>query len=413
MKALQLALIAWSMTMTFGLEAPNTPAQTARGDIILGVTGNGAKDGRLFSIDRATGAVATIVSSMAAPSCVRMAPDNVTMVVPTSGVGSGARVLRVLPQGIVTTQTWFGATVMDMDLDENHEWICVGLMLGHGLFAVDDRSGIATTISRQLYSGMAIVRESGFDYVTSYWQTPKSQLFATDRRGVISTLFGAAPALGLLDVELRPQSGDLILGGLSAPEIRSYSPAGRLRALGTFASVRKLRVDKDDTLWAAGSSGGDVAVMRFDLQTNTILTIHRVQSAPSSLFWASALDIYGNRPLHCERILNEVHISVRPDAAALGASYQLAASFGRRPGVQFSNGNLLSLDVTDPLFAITATSQASAVFFSFFGYLTGPAQAVIRLPQVPRLGLTVFVSGVYLPRGAAGPQTLNTHWFVL
>ena len=99
-----------------------------------------------------------------------------------------------------------------------------------------------------------------------------------------------------------------------------------------------------------------------------------------------------------------------------GADYYLAASTARRPGLQFANGEWLDLNVTDPLFHLTARNLAPAIFAGFQGQLDafGDATATVNIPSgLPKQNdLAIFVAGVIVQKGQV-IQVTNSHWFTL
>lgn len=388
-------------------------AQVHHGHVILGVSSASRNQAHVLSIDPTSGRQATILTTMIGVNCIRMSPDNDSLTVAFYSGGGPGTIARVFPNGTTVPLNWVGAVVSDMELDGDNEWYCAGLLAGHRLFTVHDPSGIPTTISKQRALSMAVVEEQGLRYAgAARYVVP--QLFFTDRQGRITTMIRSTPQLELTDVELRPRTGELVLGGVTAPELRTLTQSGLIVPLGTFPQVQAIRVGADDTMWVSGfPTTGNPAVMRFDLQTQTVLTVHSVAAAPGALL--TGLEIYGRRLLRCEkRSVNTIDVVLAANTSFWGRQYQLAASLGRRPGVRLPAGEFLSLDVTDGLFALSARNLAPTIFSNFSGRVPRVGvRATINLPPgTPRLGIPVFVSGVI--HGLSRPATaLNTHWFRL
>jgi hypothetical protein len=164
----------------------------------------------------------------------------------------------------------------------------------------------------------------------------------------------------------------------------------------------------------------DNALLHYDLSGNTVLSIVRLKGLPGQSWVITGLEVYGSHALTCNGTggpSSTIRISLSSRrAAAAGASYQLALSFSRRPGLALPGGEWLHLNVVDDLFLLTAQNKAPTVFQRFAGTLniSGQASAVVQLPpKMPgKLGITVFCAGViYTTAGVV--QVTNTHWFEL
>ena len=255
-----------------------------------------------------------------------------------------------------------------------------------------------------------------------------------DRSGTLTTVFDAPVALRRLSsLALEPRTGDLITcdydGPNSSPtepgggvEINRVSPAGQLTSLYGFVSPNAIKINPDDTCYVAGYvflPSLQNAVLHYDLAQGAALTILTLPTVSSSIWAISGIEVYGSRVLTCRgptatsRTI-QIHLKSQRNAAS-GASYQMACSFGRRPGVKLGNGERLHLNVTDSLFAATVSNLLPFVFENFVGVLDpfGAATARVKLPPgfPSNLGLTVFCAGVIFNTNVV--QVTNTHWFEL
>jgi hypothetical protein len=161
-------------------------------------------------------------------------------------------------------------------------------------------------------------------------------------------------------------------------------------------------------------------IRRYDLSTGAVLATYQFPQVSINAWATYGMTVYGRRVVTCRgqggpgAKINVVVQSQR--ASAGGASYQLACSLGRRPGVTLPNGERLMLNVTDPLFFLTSTNQIPTIAQQFSGTLdaSGRAVATVALPgNLPaNLGVTVFCGGV-IYAGANIVQVTNIHWFEL
>jgi len=156
------------------------------------------------------------------------------------------------------------------------------------------------------------------------------------------------------------------------------------------------------------------AALEIDLATNAVLaTVSTGLTAGGPL----GIEVYGRRTMVCRQAGATVSVKVQSrDPRAGNADYALAASLARRPGIRFANGEWLDLNVTDPLFFVSALGLAPSIFTGFQGRLDakGDANAQVIIPSwLPKMNdLPVFVAGIIVQEGQV-IQVTNSHWFVL
>jgi hypothetical protein len=369
---------------------------------------------------------------------VRMAPNNTDLVVSETDY-SLSRMINIDPGGNGTTiANYLPGGIQGFELDGDDTWIVAASSTS--LLGVNHSTGKWTPyVLLALYptfNEVCILREQGIHYVVANFVTstlkPEVKLYSADRQGLTTTLMltTGEPLLRLCGIEVDPKSGDFITTDFDGPssstlepggvEVNRVTVGGKITTLATFA-VNGAKVNQENTFWAGGlvrgSSASTAAVMKFDMSTNTVLTIVQLPTLPSSLP-ISTVEVYGSHPLTCNGQGGPgaaIQVSLNSQrSTAGGAAYQIACSFGRRPGLRFRNGEWLHLDLTDSLFFLTAQNLAPTIFQQFAGTLSpfGSATARIKLPASfpANLGLTVFCAAViYTPQGVV--QVTNTHWF--
>ena len=106
-------------------------------------------------------------------------------------------------------------------------------------------------------------------------------------------------------------------------------------------------------------------ILKLDLRggVSTMIPVPTLAPNPTPpLTWLEGMEIYGSRKLVCNgagKPGTSIRITLssrRPGDA--NKDYALACSFRRWPGMQFANGEWLNLDVTDPLFFMSALGLA-------------------------------------------------------
>jgi len=224
------------------------------------------------------------------------------------------------------------------------------------------------------------------------------------------------------NIQLDPRSGDYVYVFTDIRLLRT-GKNGLTSTITTLTGFlgNRVRITQDNHLWIAGFmnlSPVKQGILKFDLTRNAVVTILSLPAAFTSTI--TGLDVYGSRPLMCTQMQSSpwtvtVNVQSRHTQAA-GASYVLAASPARRPGVKFSNGEWLDLDVTDPLFRTTASGLLSQYFRNSCGILDANGNATAKVvipPGLPGMNdMAIFVAGV-IYKGSNVIQVTNTHWFVL
>lgn len=228
-------------------------------------------------------------------------------------------------------------------------------------------------------------------------------LFKASESGLIGTLTTAS----ITAVDVDPVSGHyLVLLPQGAVHLRDKQGAILYTILAT--SGLGLCVNNDRTAWITASGGA----FKVDLATGSVTTMFSGPTGPG-------IAVYGSRRLACAGLGRPgATVSVRlqsrkPNDA--GKPYVLACSLARRPGLSLSSGAWLNLDITDPMFFLTAMNRAPTIFKNFRGTtnVAGNAFASVNIPSSfpSNTNLTVFVAGVILDPTGAIQTVTNTHWF--
>jgi hypothetical protein len=441
---------ALPLVMAVMLAAIAIPAQPIDGNIVMSLidTTNSAnpQNGVIVYFDTLHPNTLTTMAVNATPSSfhnwVLMAPDNRDLVVAEASSGfTFANLVRFDPGGMPTTiAANLPGYINGFELDGDNTWICASA--SNYVFGVNHTTGatatyVSSTFAYPYFNEIAILREQGLHYVVANFTQSTGlypKIFATDRSGIITTLLYTAgqPLLELCGIEVDPRRGDFITLDFCGPlqtgtrlepngvEVNRVSLGGQITQLVNFG-VNGGKIAQDDTIWLGGLVFGTAfntpALMQFDLATSTVITTYTFQSLPNSLP-ISGVEIYGSHALTCSgqggpgaTIALDINSQNR---FAGGAGYQIALSFGRRPGVKLPNGEWLHLNVLEGLFSLTAQNLAPMIFRNFSGTLDvlGSARASIQLPgYFPKnLGITVFAAAViYNLQGVL--QVTNTHWF--
>jgi hypothetical protein len=366
---------------------------------------------------------------------VRMAPDNTDLVM---GVWSetlvqpASNLVELSPGGQTSWVCPWGLPGRPEDFEFDHDgtwtitingWmntLAVSLLAG-----VDHGRGSLVAYLAKLappyrFEELAIDREL---HAGLYCLYSGGDFMWVDRQGTVAS-FGrsAIPGSSVGGMDLQGRTGDYLAFSWApwGEYLYRVSKAGRSTLLGSFLALgywrsAGVRILQDDTAWIGAAN-----LLRFDLSTNTVTTLVKV-STPWGGF-ATGVEVYGWRRLVCHQppsapSVVTVNVQSRNPAAA-GASYILAASPGRRPGLKLPNGEWLDLDVTHPLFLLTAQNLAPRMFVAFQGVLdqNGNNSKPIRVnipPGLPKLsGMAIFVAGVIHKAGQV-IQVTNSHWFVL
>jgi hypothetical protein len=394
---------------------------------------------------------ATVTTLATAPSThshrfVRMAPDNRDVVVGWSSISSPDTLAFIKPGGAqVPFQSSLPGHPAAFELDHDSSWIVTtNILLGspHGTYmrslvrvdahgASSPRQVIVShgdPLSIHTFGDLAIDRDpgAGAPYcVAKTWNVPsfsRGEILKVDRSGRVTTLPWMS-WLAAYAIELHPRTGDYVVSYRFADNgayLACVSKGGTIRTrLNAMGQADAARILQDDTVWFAGASNQG-QFLHYDLKGNAVISQFGAPGQPH----ITGLEVYGSRRLHCYQGPSStpgtwagVDVHSRNPAAA-GASYILAASPARRPGVTLPNGEWLDLDATHPLFLATALNLLPQTFVNFRGTLDqqGNCTRPIRVnfpPGLPRLGnMAIFVAGV-IYKGSTVIQVTNTHWFVL
>lgn len=407
------------------------PAQINDGDIVYSGISLTGQQGMLWRFDPMTQSVTTITSQFTANNHlyqVDMAADNTQLLVSqTRDTLLFSDLYHVQPNGsAVTLAQNVPEWITGMDLDGDDNWI-VTTDIG-GIFQVNRVSGQVTTLvpapATDDYEGIAIVREGGVKYAVAnlFATAPAPAVYNMDRTGLLGTIVPAGPNLiDIYDINYAATTGDLFASDFTVGVSR-VTLGGTVSSLVPFDDAEGVRILPDNTMYIIGNatvaSVLENTIQRWDLTTNTAVSTWQLPQTPLSAWFTYGLAVYGSRVLTCTGTPmpgGSVPVAVKSHrAAAANANYQLAISFGRRPGVTLPNGERLMLNVTDPLFLLSANNALPGITVGFSGTLDafGRGAGTVNIPATlpANLGITIFVGGViYNASGVV--QVTNVHWF--
>jgi len=384
----------------------------------------------------------------------RMAPNNrdiVTATLKSASTSQNNVVMGMSPTGALGTITSVpgGASPHGFELDDDG-WVMTGNDAQQSHLWSIRNNRITTLFSRKrqstglwgdVFFDVAIDRDfwsaGAPPYVISLWQdstvSATSRLLHADRRGVVSTVYAGTgdPLRYLQWVELDPATGDYLVCGVPATSLGHLCFVGLVSKTGaTITTLQQgtsgipwpfqAKILQDRTAWVSGYTNASFVRFGFyRIDLNAGGKVITMVSGPSTASgsWALGLEVYGSRRVVCAKASpSTIEVDVHSAPAAPGSSYQLAASFSRRPGLRLPNGEWLHLDVlSDPLFTITARNLLPTIFERFQGTLDafGDARARVIIPApLVGQGFVIFVAGVIYDRQPGALQVTNTHWFV-
>jgi len=411
------------------------------GDLVVAVGGtNGGYTAFLSPTNPGT---LTILSS--APwipggnSWVRMDSNNSDLMVcemdRTTNPYSGT-FLRIGPGGQRTTISSLG-TVMSDGFELDHDgWIACARIVPTNPTRINRLlhvvPGSLTTLTTcwslpmtVYFNEMAIDRDPGASapYVLATCCCSVSSIYPlilrADRKGTLTTILTTltSSCRDFRCVEVDPRSGDFLLIESNLGLVRMDKTCTRQKTLMPGLIASALKIGQDDHVWIAANK--PERILKYNLSSNTVVATYPTGLPPSGQA-LQGIDFYGSRPLVCNQIAPaRVTVNVQsrnPMAGAQGTGYALAVSLARRPGVRFPHGQWLDLDVTNPLFLMSALNMfPRTILNGFTGKLSvqGNATASVSIPAaLVGSGVPVFVAGVIF--NAAGVfEVTNTHWFVM
>jgi len=426
--------------------SPVATAQPAYGDLVLSVGETTAWSGVTgYVTPRRPGTLIPLVATRTGyHNWVGIAPDNTDIVFSHNSHSNWQSDLRsVTPGGIVTTLAANLPMQLDaFELDHDDTWVVAGksntqsLLYGvtHSARTVH-RYVQATLASGGRFNAMGIDRDPGSHPGASlpyalltccHTSSPGPVFVRADRHGSLVTLTTEPGNPPYLCVHLHPRSGDLIVGlggtGPSNPgAVFRMNKAGGRTTLIPFGA-NAVKILQDNTAWfahagACATSPPCGTVVHYDLSHQAVLGT--VATGIPATSFLSGVDVYGSRNLVCNQVSPgtvQVHVQSRhPYVVPRSTQYHLAASLALRPGLRFPNGEWLDLDITSPLFLLSAQGLLPGLFGNFQGILGagGNATATVAIPAALQgLGVTVFVAGVIHDQGRVIEVT-RSHWFVL
>ncbi len=293
------------------------------------------------------------------------------------------------------------------------------------ILGVDHSTGVITTFTQfntnPGFNEITIDRDPGshpggdLPYVIVTWSP--AWMLRANRLGTMTTLAMAPGIQGFYAVEVHPRSGDYIVGGSTG--LLRVDKMGAMNTLYYPSIPNAIKITQDDFAWVVHVTAPPAhSILKYDLSQKAVVTMF--SSGVPQGQGITGIEVYGSRSLVCRQAptapgVVTVNVQSR-DSLAAGASYILAASPARRPGMKFPNGEWLDLDVTHPLFITSALGWAPGTFQDFQGTLDskGNASAQVNIPPgLPKMNdMAIFVAGV-IYRGTNILEVTNTHWFVL
>jgi len=412
------------LILVLGTAVGSTPAQPQNGDLIYSA---GGFTGYLNPARPGTIAMLTPVPTGFFHTGIRMAPDNTNLVAgegTTTTTPWSGHLVMISPNGTKVTKspTLEGKAFC---LDHDDKWI-VGYAnhpspSKNFLYSIDHTTAAVVTYwtgpVTNAVNAAAIDRDPGssLPYVIALGGMSTPHIMRADRQGNTTVIVSSSPTPFYTCIEVHPRSGDYILGCWSFGGVTRMTKAGVQKILATGFNVNAIKVTQDDLAWCAIEDPyGRPAALKIDLAQNAVLaTVSTGLTAGTPL----GIEVYGSRTLVCNQVsssMAKVQVqSHHPQAA--NAAYVLAASLARRPGIRFGAcGEWLDLNVTDPLFFVSALGLAPSIFSNFQGRLNPlrNASAQVNIPSGLPSGVTVFVAGIIIQNGQV-IQVTNSHWFVL
>jgi len=435
------------MLLVLVVGAGSAAAQPMNGDLIITYSDNSTfTTGNMLILKPQSSIVTTLTLPPAGYAFARvtMAENNTDLIcVTASGLYAPARkdnlVLQVDPSGAYTTRTMIQGKGNGYGIELDHDgWILAMYEASNDGLACLQGNTMSTLWSKPRnvnwgwFANMTMDRDPGSPpyVIARRWgssSTLTPRLLGVDRKGIVSTLYSNVGDFfdALSSIDLDPATGDyLVCVGPTGTSVHSLvalfnknrSKITTLQGASTIPFPYAAKIGQDRKAWIArGDVAKGIVISQLDIQKNQIT---RTLIVNNPLVFPTDIEIYGSRVLTCRQpVATPLTVTVdvmSHHTMAPGAQYVLAASFGRRPGVQFASSEWLHLNVTDPLFALTALNLAPSIFTGFRGTLDpfGRATATVNLPKGLPASLTVFVAGLIL-KGANIIQVTNTHWFVL
>jgi hypothetical protein len=365
------------------------------------------------------------VNNMSRFAQIRMAANNHDLVVCNQDPLSRS-LITVTPAGVLTSinVTSLPGNPTDLELDHDGVWAVTMNDQNRILGGVSNSDGSVMTFWSSTASppldALAIDRDPNMPEYCLGPRTINSQWYVlTADRGRSPGTLVVRNANSLDLIELDPRTGDYIVADTApspyAVRLLRIRKSGKVATVyqraGYAVNFESARIMQNGNIWLAPG----LEMLELDLSNGAV-----VRSLPLPVSYIEGLEVYGYRRLVCCQPPSSpttVTVNVQSrNAAAPGASYILAASFARRPGMSFANGEWLDLNIADPLFLATASDHLPGIFQGFRGTLDPNGNATAKVvvpPGLPRLNdMAIFVAGVIY----TGPniiQVTNTHWFVL
>jgi len=414
------------LILVLGTAVGSTPAQPQNGDLIYSA---GAFTGYLNPAQPGTIAMLTPVPTGFFHTGICMAPDNTNLVAgegTTNTTPWSGNLVMITPGGTkVQVTKALGLAGKLFHLDHDNKWI-VGYAnqpspSNNFLYSIDHTTGaVATYWTRTVTNAVnaaTIDRDPGssLPYVIALSGMSTPHIMRADRQGNTTVIVNSSSTPFYTCIEVHPRSGDYILGGWSLGGVTRMTKAGVQKILATGFNVNAIKVTQDDLAWCAiEDSYGRPAALKIDLAQNAVLA---TVATGLTVGMPLGIEVYGSRTLVCNQVSSStVKVNVQSHHPQAGnAAYVLAASLARRPGIRFGAcSEWLDLNVTDPLFFVSALGLAPSIFSNFQGRLKslGNASAQVNIPSGLPSGVTVFVAGIIIQNGQV-IQVTNSHWFVL
>ena len=312
-------------------------------------------------------------------SWVRMAPNNSDVVTGECYRFFQNSLVEIQPNGTRRSIAFFGGDYFSgFELDHEGRWILARQPYGtsslffHGVHHASGAVNTFFTCNYTWANDLAVGGEPGgpaFAVSATRCDSTKCTwgLVQHDRRGAHQWL-PVSPAGWGGAIEIHPRSGDYFLAyyletNASTARVARVSRTGRVTLLHSFPGTAA-RITQDDHAWISGPSH----LLKYDISGNAVVTLI---PAPQYHSFGTGIEVYGSRRLVCEgtgKPGTSVKVTLQSRKAGDGnRAYILACSLGRRPGMRFSSGEWLDLDVTDALFRLSASWAVPALFQNFRG----------------------------------------------
>jgi len=315
-------------------------------------------------------------------NAVTMHPDNRSFLVAYVNTGSVGQLAHVTTQGVVTSMAAIPNSLNALAAgDGGFNGSCLVTTSAGLVCSVNVTTGATTTLRSvpSLVNGLTFDQDSGDVILAIFGNLPTGgSLLRMNRAGTLTTF---ATGLGrLTGVDYDPTSGSCVVTRFDAPGVLRVQGNGIVATVSSFSTVPnavKVVAETGEMLVGGGFAAPGPNEIGLLSPSGAVIRSHTVPKSCSGVTTYGALDLTGiGRPLGGNPYVLRLSY---PGAA--GATYVMALSTGMRPGIRLPNGEIVNLDPTSPLFALTLGGRPGLAE-GFVGVLdgNGEAQATIHLP---------------------------------